>query len=295
VLADQIIFGDKAIIVLVGLVLYKCDLDILEKCLLSFKYQGIDLCKVNIQIAIIDNDNGSQAEAVQSLAKRNGIPIFFTISSENIGFGAGHNRIFSQALEKIGSFDYYLCVNPDGIPHRNMVENLIRFAASKDAKGLFEAKQFPAEHPKFYDPNDFTTNWCSGCCLLFPRAIYETLCGFDEDFFLYCEDVDISWRNQLAGYSCFTVPDAFFHHYVHHADRDLTQQEIHMTVARYKLALKYNAKEESKLQLVKLKVLASSREIYELSAYKPTAKIQLEKFPAYVDFSHGGYFAENRW
>jgi GT2 family glycosyltransferase len=287
--------GNKAVRVLVGFVLYKSDLNIFKKSLMSFKNQSTDLCQINIQIAIIDNHDGSQLEAVQEIAETIGIPLTFTMPSRNIGFGAAHNQIFYHALESTGGLDYYLCTNPDGIPHRSMMESLIQFSNSRADRGLFEARQFPAEHPKFYNPDDFTTNWCSGCCLLFPRTIYEQLCGFDEDFFLYCEDVDISWRSQLAGYSCFTVPDAFFHHYVHHSDRDLTKQEVHMAVARYKLASKYGAQEEREQQLAKLKMLVSNEEMDKLHAYRPTTKIQLESAPAYLDFNHGGYFSENRW
>ena len=35
---------------------------------------------------------------------------------------------------------------------------------------------------------------------------------FDEDFFAYCEDADLSFRAQLAGYRCFYVPDAVVYH-----------------------------------------------------------------------------------
>jgi GT2 family glycosyltransferase len=35
---------------------------------------------------------------------------------------------------------------------------------------------------------------------------------FDEDFVSYCEDVDLSFRAQLAGYRCFYVPDAVVYH-----------------------------------------------------------------------------------
>jgi GT2 family glycosyltransferase len=35
---------------------------------------------------------------------------------------------------------------------------------------------------------------------------------FDEDFFAYCEDVDLGWRAQLAGYQCLFVPTAIIYH-----------------------------------------------------------------------------------
>ena len=46
-----------------------------------------------------------------------------------------------------------------------------------------------------------------GCSLGFQREAFESIGGFREDA-TYCEDVDICWRAQLAGYSIQFVPDA---------------------------------------------------------------------------------------
>jgi GT2 family glycosyltransferase len=35
---------------------------------------------------------------------------------------------------------------------------------------------------------------------------------FDESFFMYCEDVDLNWRSQLAGWKCWYTPDAVVYH-----------------------------------------------------------------------------------
>jgi GT2 family glycosyltransferase len=35
---------------------------------------------------------------------------------------------------------------------------------------------------------------------------------FDESFFMYCEDVDLNWRAQLAGWRCWYAPGAFVYH-----------------------------------------------------------------------------------
>jgi len=35
---------------------------------------------------------------------------------------------------------------------------------------------------------------------------------FDEDFFAFCEDVDLTWRAQLAGWKCIYVPTAVVYH-----------------------------------------------------------------------------------
>jgi len=52
----------------------------------------------------------------------------------------------------------------------------------------------------------------SGAAFAIRRDVYEALGGFDEDFFLYMEDTDLSWRARLAGYKCLYVPQSVLHH-----------------------------------------------------------------------------------
>lgn len=48
----------------------------------------------------------------------------------------------------------------------------------------------------------------SGACLAIPRAGWEAAGGFPGEFFMYCEDVDLSLRLRLAGATLAVVPDA---------------------------------------------------------------------------------------
>jgi GT2 family glycosyltransferase len=48
---------------------------------------------------------------------------------------------------------------------------------------------------------------------MMPRAVFEELGGFDEDFFVSHEDVDLSYRARLRGYRCRYVPDAVVRHH----------------------------------------------------------------------------------
>ena len=53
---------------------------------------------------------------------------------------------------------------------------------------------------------------CGAACLM-PKAVFDELGGFDDDFFASHEDVDLSYRARLRGYRCRYVPDAIVRHH----------------------------------------------------------------------------------
>jgi GT2 family glycosyltransferase len=57
--------------------------------------------------------------------------------------------------------------------------------------------------------------WIFGGCggaVAYRRAMLEDVGLFDEAFFMYCEDVDLNWRAQLAGWKCWYTPEAIVYH-----------------------------------------------------------------------------------
>jgi GT2 family glycosyltransferase len=60
----------------------------------------------------------------------------------------------------------------------------------------------------------------SGSSALYRRSMLEDIGGFDDAFFLYCEDTDLGLRARWAGWKCLYVPQAVVeHHYSHSAGR----------------------------------------------------------------------------
>ena len=62
-----------------------------------------------------------------------------------------------------------------------------------------------------YDEQRFIFG-ASGCASVYRREFFEKVGYFDEDFFAYIEDVDLSFRANLIGYQCLYVPNAVVYH-----------------------------------------------------------------------------------
>jgi N-acetylglucosaminyl-diphospho-decaprenol L-rhamnosyltransferase len=77
-------------------------------------------------------------------------------------------------------------------PHASWSDELIRDADAYDAAG---------------DPD-----WLSGACLLVRREAFDAIDGWDDGFFLYCEDTDLCRRLRRAGWDCRYEPAALVRH-----------------------------------------------------------------------------------
>ena len=62
-----------------------------------------------------------------------------------------------------------------------------------------------------YDQSPEIFSGCGGA-VAYRREAWEAVGGFDEDFFMYCEDVDLGWRLQLVGYRAVFAPQARVYH-----------------------------------------------------------------------------------
>ena len=128
----------------------------------------------------------------------------------NAGFGVASN-LSAQA----GSGDVVLfynvdtAIDPDAF---TILSNEVE--SSPETVGAFELRQLPYEHPKYYNPVTLETSWASGAALALKREVFEKTGGFDERIFMYCEDVDLSWRIRLAGYSIKYLPHATTQHFI---------------------------------------------------------------------------------
>ncbi|MDY7233133.1 glycosyltransferase family 2 protein [Hyalangium rubrum] len=211
----------------------------------------------------------------------------YRFAGANLGFGAAHNRVMKEAFAS-PTTRYYLCVNPDGVPHPRCLSELVTEAERAERTGLIEARLFPDEHPKPYEPVTHETPWCSGCVLLLTRELYRQVGGFDERFFMYCEDVDLSWRARAAGFSIRVAPRALVHHYT--VDREITtRRELSVRRSAALLGAKYGNAAFARERLREYQALGGEPFSLPAVARPPAAMARV------ADFRHLFMFAESRW
>ena len=236
-------------------------------------------CDPQSEILFIDNGKATEH------ALASGDRVSYLPSRGNIGFGAAHNLLMVEAFRK--QADLYIAANPDGRFHPDAIEELIRMLSAHGDRALIEATQFPDEHPKEFDPETFDTPWVSGACLAVPRAVYESIGGFDEAFFMYCEDVDFSWRARAAGFATKVCPRALFYHAVTNRPYDRAR---HQSFLASGLLLAKKWKSPSFEKLIRRELKAGHFETIERDiAPIPAAWAHAS------DFTHRFSFAAVRW
>ena len=150
----------------------------------------------------------ADADALQEAAVAAGLAgLSYEFLGANRGSAGGSN-----ALAANGSEDYILVLNPDTYPSPRLLARML--ARFRDPTiGAVDARQIPLEHPKDFDPATGDTSWVSGSCLMVRRDVFDSIGGFDEEnFFLYCDDVDLSWRIRLSGWRTVHAADAVVFH-----------------------------------------------------------------------------------
>jgi len=197
---------------------------LLKLCLESIFEQNF----TDYELIVVDNNsNDGSAEYI----KENFPNIKLIENSENLGFAGGNN-----AGIKVCTGEWIFFLNNDAFLEKNCLEFLAKFIESKKNESLvFMPLMLKADSPEFVDSaGDMLYPWgyaykydnvsankflepkeiALACCgaAVFNRELIEKLNGFDEDFFLYYEDVDLSLRARHLGAEIWLVPQAKVFH-----------------------------------------------------------------------------------
>jgi len=170
------------------------------------------LCRIAIPVTVFFLDNNSSDGSPELLAELLPSLPFKTHllrSRRNNGFAGGINR-----LTRLSQSEFIFLLNPDTEIDEGCLEKLLNRIQSDRRIAICEARQYPREHPKAVEPETGETTWCSGAAALIRRRAFDEVGQFDERlYFMYCEDIDLSWKLWMRGWKCIYVPDAAIRHF----------------------------------------------------------------------------------
>jgi N-acetylglucosaminyl-diphospho-decaprenol L-rhamnosyltransferase len=173
---------------------------------------GLDLAALGAQVVVVDNFRSVQdSRAMAAVALRHGW--LLSEPGSNVGFGSAVNLGAGLAIDR--GCDTLLIVNPD-LAVSGEVLAALAAAVRADPKVLvsprivrptgevwFEGGFISLDHGRTRSipgpADERTPAWLSGACLAVHRDLWTAVSGFDDDYFLYWEDVDLSYRVTRAG------------------------------------------------------------------------------------------------
>ncbi|MFV2106831.1 glycosyltransferase family 2 protein [Micromonospora sp. LOL_015] len=199
---------------------------------------------VTAEVVVVDN--ASTDGSADTIADR--FPqVRLVRLTENVGFGRGINRGAAVSTGR-----YLLCLNPDTVPVGHPVTELVTFADRHPGHGLYTGRTLHPDGtddnyscwgtPTVWSIFGFASGlstvfrgraWAdpealpgydrqsvrevpalSGCMLLIERELFGRLGGFDPQYFLYSEDIDLSTRARALGARPVLTPSAQVVHLV---------------------------------------------------------------------------------
>ncbi len=212
----------------------------LEQCLKSVFNSGKDL---DMEVIVVDNNSvDSSVEMIREKFKQ----VKLIANNENKGFSTANNQGIN-----IAAGEYVLLLNPDTVVEDDTLPKVVQFMDDHhdagglgvkmlDGNGRFlpeskrsfptpkvafpkifglsalfpKSKIFGKYHLGYLDNNKtHQVEVLSGAFMLLRKKVLDNIGYLDEDFFMYGEDIDLSWRIIKAGYKNYYYPETRIIHY----------------------------------------------------------------------------------
>lgn len=204
--------------------------DLIRECLEALRAQ-------TLAHTVIVVDNGS-SDGSNEVVRREFPEVQLLEFPDNAGFAGGVNRGIAPAL--VQGAEYVVLLNNDAVADKRWLEELVSAAEANPKAGIVAAKIVTQDGKKLDSTGDFYSIWgfpfprgrgeadegqydgaamrdifaASGGASLYRAAMLREVGLFDERFFAYYEDVDLSFRARLAGWTIRYAPEASVRHYI---------------------------------------------------------------------------------
>lgn len=194
----------------------------------------------NVEVSLVLVDNASKNASRLEELKDTNQNLHIIYNQENVGFGRANNIGIKWAKEHL-NFDYLCLLNNDTIVEPDFLEHLIEPFLRDSEIGITTGKIYYESNrdvvwyggadidpirgwPKVLDYNQPASengadrpryvSFVSGCLMFFSKASINTLRGFDEQFFMYCEDLELCLRATDAHLRMYYEPRCKIYHKV---------------------------------------------------------------------------------
>ncbi len=243
--------------------------DLIELCLKSVLKQTYS----NIEILVIDN--ASEDETVKKVKN---FSVKIIENKENLGFSAGHNVGIKKS-----EGEYVLCLNQDVVLDKDFIKNTVKAMGVDEKIGAVQGKLYKKDKTidttgllmfknrrvvcrgqGEKDKGQYKRGEIFGVDGAAPLYRYKALEDikidseyFDEDFFMFKEDIDLAWRMRLYAWKAIYEPMAFGYH-LRGAGEEAVKNYIKIAKARRKISdfAKYHAFKNQRLMQIKNELLA---------------------------------------
>jgi GT2 family glycosyltransferase len=185
--------------------------------------------EVDVETILVDNGS---TDGTSSFVRERFPWVRLVELPENRGFAGGNNAGVREARGR-----FVVLLNNDTVPEPGWLAALLRGRDAGGPNALATSRIVYMHDPRVIDSaGDGLLRWggafkrhhganidaapdsrevfgvCGAACVI-PRPVFDELGGFDEDFFVSHEDVDLSYRARLLGYPCRYVADATVRHH----------------------------------------------------------------------------------
>lgn len=181
----------------------------------------------NWELIVVDNN--SSDNSIEILKKYANVKLIQ--SKENNGFAKGNNIGIRESKGELIAL-----LNNDAVAASDWLEKMVSTLENNEELGSCGCKIVSYYEPDLLDSAGLLINVSglsrargrnesissydssdyilipSGCAAIYKKVALDEVGLFDEDFFCYCEDTDLGFRLQLAGWKCYYVHDAVVHH-----------------------------------------------------------------------------------